>query len=52
MKLPLHKERVNVPVQVRMMEHYSIDIYQCPCCKNKTMQLIQVYNPWKHADDG
>jgi hypothetical protein len=52
MKLPLHKERVNVPVQVRMIELYGIDILECPCCKSKSMQLLQVYYPWKHADDG
>jgi hypothetical protein len=52
MQVPLHQVQVKIPVQVRMMEQYGIDISECPCCKGKTMQLVQVYYPWKHADDG
>lgn len=52
MKLPVHKEPVKVPTQVRMIEQYGINIYECPCCKGKTMQLVQAYYPWKQADDG
>lgn len=52
MKLPQHKERVIVPVAVRMIEQYGIDLNECPCCKGKTMQLITIFNPWKHTDDG
>ena len=52
MKLPLHKGLVKIPLQLRLIQQYGIDPAQCPCCKNKTMQLVQVYNPWKHADDG
>ena len=52
MKRPLHKGLVKVPLQLRMTEQYGIDITECPCCKNKTMQLLQVYNPSKRADDG
>ncbi len=52
MKLPLHKGLVKVPLQLHMKEQYGVDIRECPCCKNKTMQLVQVYYPWKQADDG
>lgn len=52
MKLPLHKGLIKIPLPLRMIEHYGIDLRECPCCKNKTMQLVQVYNPWKRADDG
>ncbi len=52
MKLPLHKELVNVPIQVRLLEQFGIDITQCPCCKNKTLQLVKIFYPWKNWDDG
>ena len=52
MKRPLHKGLVKVPLEVRLKEDYGIDMRECPCCKNKTLQLVQVYNPWKRADDG
>jgi hypothetical protein len=52
MKLPLHKEPVKIPVRVRMLEQFGIDITECPCCKNKTLQLIKIFYPWKHTDDG
>lgn len=52
MKLPLHKGLVKIPLQLRMMERFGIDVTACPCCKHKTLQLLKVYYPWKHADDG
>lgn len=52
MKLPLHKGLVKIPLQLYMAEKYGIDIRECPCCKNKTLQLVRVFYPWKHADDG
>ncbi len=52
MKLPLHKGLVKIPLPLLMMERFGIDVTQCPCCRNKTLQLVQVYNPWKRADDG
>ncbi|MEJ7740589.1 MAG: IS91 family transposase [Chitinophagaceae bacterium] len=52
MELPLHKKLVNVPMQVRMMEQYGIDIHECPCCKARSMQLVHVFYPWKQTDDG
>jgi len=52
MKLPLHKGLVMVPLEITMMVQYGIDLRECPCCKNKSMQLVEVYYPWKHADDG
>ncbi len=52
MKLPLHKGIVRIPVQVRMMEQFGIDVMECPCCKNKTLQLIKIFYPWTKAGDG
>ena len=52
MKLPLHKGLIKIPLPLLMMERFGIDVTQCPCCRNKTLQLVQVYNPWKRADDG
>lgn len=52
MKLPLHKGLVKIPLELRMVEQYGIDLTECPCCKNKTLQLLKIYYPWKQADDG
>ena len=59
MKLPLHKGLVKIPLQLRLIQQYGIDPAQCPCCRKKTLQLVQVYNPclagrqaWKRTDDG
>jgi hypothetical protein len=52
MKLPLHKGLVRIPIQVRLLEQFGIDMAECPCCKNKTLQLIKIFYPWKNADDG
>jgi len=52
MKLPLHAGLVTIPMQVRMLEQYGIDMKECPACKNKTLQLVKIFYPWKHADDG
>jgi len=58
MKLPLHKGLVKIPLQLRMLERYGIDIHRCPCCHGSTLQLLKVYYPIcnciikKQADDG
>jgi len=52
MKLPPHKGLVKISVELRMKEHFGIDITLCPCCKQTTLQLLKIYYPWKHADDG
>jgi hypothetical protein len=52
MKLPQHKGLITIPLHLRMMERYGIDINQCPCCKQPTLQLLKIYYPWKQADDG
>lgn len=52
MKLPLHKVLVKIPIEVRMLEQYGIDMKECPACKNRTLQLVKIFYPWKHADDG
>jgi hypothetical protein len=49
MKLPGHKGLVKVPVQLRMRERYVIDTNECPCCKQKTLQLLKIFYPWKKA---
>ena len=52
MKLPMHKGLVKIPIEVRMLEQYGIDMKECPACKNKTLQLVKIFYPWKQADDG
>jgi len=52
MKLPLHAGLVKIPIAVRLLEQYGIDMKECPACKNKTLQLVKIFYPWKHADDG
>ncbi len=52
MKLPLHKGLVKIPIQVRMLEQFGIDMAECPLCKNKTLKLIKIFYPWKHWSDG
>ena len=52
MWLPVHKGMVKIPLEVRMMERFGINVKECPCCKGNTLELVQVYYPWKHADDG
>jgi hypothetical protein len=45
MGLPVHKGLVKIPVVLRIKEQYGIDISECPCCKGKTLQLVQVCFP-------
>jgi len=45
MKLPQHKGLVKIPLQLRMMERYGIDVKECPCCKQKTLQLLKIFYP-------
>ena len=52
MKLPLHEGLVKIPLQIRMLEQFGINIAECPCCKNKTLQLVKIFYPWKHSRDG
>ncbi len=52
MKLPLHKGLIKIPLQIRMLEQFGIDMDECPCCKNKTLKLVKIIYPWKQADDG
>ncbi|MFN2440581.1 MAG: transposase [Chitinophagaceae bacterium] len=35
MQLPLHKGLVKIPIQVRLLEQFGIDMTECPCCKTK-----------------
>jgi len=50
--LPLHKGLVKIPLELKIKEQYGIDLQECPCCKGQTLQLVQIYYPWKQADDG
>lgn len=52
MKLPLHKGMVKIPLQIRMLERFGIDMDECPCCKNKTLKLVKIFYPWKKGDNG
>ena len=52
LKLPPHKDVVTVPIAVSMKERYGIEINECPCCKQKTLELVRVFYPWKQSDDG
>jgi len=52
MHLPLHKGLVKIPLQLRLLEQFGIDMTECPNCKNKTLQLVSIFYPWKHTDDG
>jgi hypothetical protein len=58
MKLPQHKGLVKIPIAILMKECYGLDINQCPCCKQSTLQLLKIYYPWQRqlmcirADDG
>ena len=52
MKLPLHKGLIKIPFELRMMERYGINIRQCPCCKQSTLELLKIFYPWKQVDDG
>lgn len=52
MKLPLHKGLVKIPLELRLVERYGIDVKECSCCKQKTLQLLKIFYPWKKADDG
>ncbi|MEO6729825.1 MAG: transposase [Ferruginibacter sp.] len=53
MKLSLHQQAAQIPMQLYLLEKYGIDTTECPRCKNKPLQLIHVFYQWKHAaDDG
>lgn len=51
-QLPQHKGLVEIPVHIRLPEQFGIDVTGCPCCKQKTLQPVKIFYPWKHADDG
>lgn len=52
LKLPPHRGLAKIPAELMMMEKYGVDIRQCPCCKEGSLKLVQVYYRWKLADDG
>jgi hypothetical protein len=42
MHKPPHSPLVKVPVAVRMLESYGVDITLCPCCKKAKLELLYV----------
>lgn len=53
MRLPVHKGLVKVPLQVALLLNYSVDIKECPSCKQQSMQLVHViFAGGKGAGDG
>lgn len=52
MQLPPHKVLVSIPLQVRLLVQFGVDMSECPCCNNKTLQLVKIFYPWKKGDDG
>jgi hypothetical protein len=52
LKLPRHAPAVSVPIAVRLLECYGVDVHRCPGCGESTLELVLVYTPWKKADDG
>jgi hypothetical protein len=52
MNLPQHKGLIRIPIEMYMIQRYGIDLKQCPCCQQKTLQLHKIYYPWKRVDDG
>jgi hypothetical protein len=40
--LPPHAPVVTVPVAVRLLERYGVDITLCPCCKKAKLELLYV----------
>ena len=53
MRLPVHKGLIKVPLQVALLLNYNVDIKQCPCCKQQSMQLVHVvFAGSKGAGDG
>jgi len=49
MGLPVHKGLVKIPIVLSIKEQYGIDISECPCCKAKTLQLVQVFFPCRRS---
>src|SRR5690625_4890905 len=43
LKLPPPPSKVQVPVSVRMMESFGIDIFQCSKCKHGRMEMAATY---------
>ncbi|MEO9004808.1 MAG: hypothetical protein ABI288_08720 [Ginsengibacter sp.] len=41
---------MRIPLQIRRLEQFGIDMEECPCCKTKTLKLVKVSYPWKQAE--
>jgi hypothetical protein len=52
MHLPLHKGLVKLPLQLSLLVNYGVDIKECPCCKQQSMELVHVvFAASKGTDD-
>lgn len=52
LNLPPHPPMVTIPVALRLKEKYGMDIFQCPCCKTGTLELMAVHYFAMRSDDG
>ena len=53
MQVPLHKGLIKAPLQVVLLLNYGVDIKECPCCKQQSLQLVHVvFAASKGAGDG
>lgn len=46
-KWPPHPKPMKVPLEIRLLEAFCIDITKCPTCKTGTMKLMQIVMPIK-----
>ncbi len=45
MKLPKHPDPVVIPLYIRMLEKYGVDITLCPKCRKGKLELISIVYP-------
>ena len=45
LELEAMKPVVKIPVAIRMLVSYGVDVTQCPCCKQGKLELISSYYP-------
>jgi hypothetical protein len=45
MKLDGMRSRVKVPVEIRMLSLFGVDILKCPCCEKGRLVLVQSFYP-------
>jgi Putative transposase/Transposase zinc-binding domain len=52
LKLPQHPGRIQLPLAVRLLEGYGVDLSVCPVCGGQTMRLLAVCYYFKGGADG